>query len=152
MTLEAHFVWVYRASVLVNRCLPWIGVASNTLCFILLRGVCIAWYSSFSSGDTLPGNVGPREENTSNSNFAPREEDTSQCKWGAERRMHCMVILVLEKRIPYMALYFKRSGRHVKIWQNSPSTPSLCVSWQRDFSMQRQQKNKTKNKFLWNMS
>ena len=29
---------------------------------------------------TLPGNVGPREENTSSSSFGPGEEDTSQCK------------------------------------------------------------------------
>jgi len=64
--------------------------------------------------DTWPGNVGPRQENTSNSTFAPCEEDRSQCKRGAEKRMHCMVMLVREKRMPDMALYFKRSGRHVK--------------------------------------
>jgi len=62
-------------------------VASNTLYFVLSRGVHIAWYFCYLRGDTLPLNVGPREDNTSNCNFGPREEDTLQCDRVAAKRM-----------------------------------------------------------------
>jgi len=78
---------VCRTSVLVNRCLPCIGVVSNTLYFVLSRGVHITSYFSSMRGDTLPLNVGPREDNTSNCNFGPREEDTLQCERVAAKRM-----------------------------------------------------------------
>jgi len=137
MEVEAPWHWRLSfwvcASVLVNICLPWIGVASNTWHFMFFRGVYIAWYFSLSRGGTLPGNVGPRDENTSNRSFGPVEKDTLQCKWGAEKRMPCMVIYVLEKRMFYMAFYCKRSGCQVKIWQNCPSTPSFIFDGNHTF-------------------
>jgi len=80
MTLEAHFFLSVSCKCAGKQVSPMNWCGFKYFVFLVLKGVYIAWYSSFSSGDTLPGNVGPREENTSNSNFAPREEDTSQCK------------------------------------------------------------------------
>ena len=55
-------------------------MASNACYFVFPRGVYSAWCFSFSRGDTLRNNVGPREENPSNGSFGPGEEDTSQCR------------------------------------------------------------------------